>query len=291
MSSKNTTIKQLRLEQYQYHYALYPYLKNWKKGPYTFLKAILYMEAGALLVYFLLKTKIKPNTLSITYGLLGLAGGILLAISTKETVLIAIFIFFFKGILDWGDGHLARTRGETSVTGSILDQYGGVLGALGFQMGLGFYVAQKSGMILFYYLVALIPLLYTGRLHAYAFFMLFRERITSEKIKEYGKENVLDAPTKPNSKKTDADFVDEYPKAYKLIRNFLDDRARTIDFVCSILLLEIFTDIFISWIIFLGFLIKQFLIFCVSFYIIAKENWAEKQLKNKLKEISKAYER
>ncbi|GAI05541.1 unnamed protein product, partial [marine sediment metagenome] len=151
---------ELRKEQYEYNCGLYPYLNEWRKNPYTWLKARFYMEAGALLVYFLLKTKINPNTVTIIYGLLGLVGGILLAIPINQTILIAILIFFLKGILDWSDGHLARIRGQTSITGDILDPYGALLGALGLQMGLGFYVAQKSDMAIFYYLIPLIPFFY-----------------------------------------------------------------------------------------------------------------------------------
>ena len=143
------------------------------------------MESSAVLVYFLLKTRIKPNTLSIIYGLLGLAGGILLAISTNKTVFIAIFIFFLKAILDWSDGHLARIKNQTSITGVVLDPYGALLGTLGFQVGLGLYVAQKSGMMLFYYLTLLIPLFYAANLISFGYKILFQSCLKSEELKEY----------------------------------------------------------------------------------------------------------
>jgi len=276
-------ITELRKGQYEYNYKLYPYL------PYTWFKARFYMEASAVLVYFLLKTKIKPNTVTIVYGLLGLLGGVLLAVPTNEAVFIAVVIFFSKGILDWSDGHLARIRGQTSVTGSILDSYGALLGALGFQMGLGFYVAQKSETILFYYLIPLIPLFYAGRLHSFAFSELFTKHITSEKIKEYRKKNPSNAATKLDNEELSDSPPKKYGMAYGFIRNFLDDRARTVDLVCLLILLEIFTSIFITWIIFLGFVTKQFVIFLASFCVVARSNWAEKQLKNKEEEISRVF--
>ncbi len=281
------TIRELRQEQYDRHSKLYPYINDWKKNPYTWFKARFYMEASALLVYFLLKTKIKPNTVTIVYGLLGLVGGILLAVPTKATILIAICIFFSKGILDWSDGHLARITNQTSVTGHILDTYGAFLGSLGFQIGLGFYVAQKSEIMLFYYLVPLIPLFYAGKFHSYALSVLLSKYITPEKIKEYNRKNLQEASANVDEK-PDVDCSKRYGKIYNLVKNFLDDRARTVDFVCVLLLLEMFTSVFVTWIIFLGFVTRQFLFFSTSFYMVSWRSWAEKQLENKIEEISRA---
>jgi hypothetical protein len=288
MADNNITIKQIRQTQYDYHNKLFPYINDWKKNPYTWLKARFYMEASSLLVYFLLKTKIKPNTVTIIYALLGLFGGVLLAIAKNETVLAAIFIFFCKGILDWSDGLFARTTGQTSITGHILDTYGATLGSLGLQIGLGFYVAQKSEIMLFYYMVPLIPLFYAIRLHSYASCVLFGEYITSEKIKEYNKKNLTEMPANPD-KKPDAGFDRRYGKMRNFLKYFLDDRARTVDFICLLLILEMLTSIFITWIIFLGFLVKQFLIFLASFFMTANKGEAERQLRNKIEEINKVF--
>lgn len=290
MQTKETcvklTIRELRQEQYDRHSKLYPYINDWKKNPYTWLKARFYMEASALLVYFLLKTKIKPNTVTIIYGLLGMIGGILLAVPTKTTILIAICIFFSKGILDWSDGHLARITNQTSIAGHILDGYGAFLGSLGLQVGLGFYVAQKSEMMLFYYLIPLIPLFYATKLHSYAVHVLFNEYITSEKTREYNRE-ILQEKSANLDENTKAGFNKRYGKIHNLVKNFLDDRARTVDFICFLLLLEMYTSVFVTWIIFLGFIAKQFLIFLTSFYMVSWRNWAEKQLEDKIEEISR----
>ncbi|MCF7878926.1 MAG: CDP-alcohol phosphatidyltransferase family protein, partial [Candidatus Omnitrophica bacterium] len=167
------SVTELRKYQYDYHTKLYPYLNDWKRNPYTWLKARFYMETSAILVYFLLKTKIKPNTVTIVYGLLGIIGGILLGISKNPTVIIAIAIFFLKGILDWSDGHLARVTGQTSITGYVLDVYGALLNDLGFQIGLGFYVAFKTGNPIFYYMIFLIPFFYAVNLKSFSQAVLF----------------------------------------------------------------------------------------------------------------------
>lgn len=283
------TIAEIREEMYRDKYEHFPYIKDWKKNPYTWFKAKLYMEAGIILGFFLLKTKIRPNTITIAYGLLGLIGGVLLAIPINQTILIAILIFFLKGILDWTDGLVARIKNQVSITGSILDPYSGFLGALGLQIGLGFYVAQKSGMMIFYYLIPLIPLFYAGKLHSFATDMLFNEFISSKKIKEYRKNNMSNSIQSKVEKPSEV-LGKKYSKIYNLIKNFLDDRARTVDFICLLLLLEMFTPVFITWIIFLGYIVKRFIIFFISFYIVAKKDWAEDQFKSKIEEIFTVFE-
>lgn len=285
--NSNISLKRLRKEQYEYNICLLPYLNDWKKYPYTYLKIRLYMEASAVLVYFLAKTKIKPNTVTITYGLLGLIGGILLSIPAHAAIYTAICIFFLKGILDSTDGHLARLKKQTSVTGDVLDPYGALLGALGFKIGLGFYVAHKSGIMLFYYLIPLIPLFYALKAHHFADVRLFLDYITSERIKKY-KSMASEALSGKDAKNPGKVLNDGFSVLRNMFTNFLDDCARTVDFVCLLIFLEQITHIFVTWIIFLGFLLKQFLIFTASFYLVARKDWAEKQLAEKLKEIEKA---
>ena len=118
-----TSIFELRKHQYEYHFNRFPYMKDWKTNPYTCFKSRVYMELSAILVYLLLKTSIHPNTVSVCYMILGIMGGVLLAIPIKATILFSILIFFLKGVLDWSDGHLARIKEQTSITGEILDPY------------------------------------------------------------------------------------------------------------------------------------------------------------------------
>ncbi len=279
------SIRELRQDQYEYRTKVFPYINDWKRCPYTCFKARLYMEASALLIFWLQRTRITPNTVTVWYGLLGLVGGILLAFGIKITVLAAVGIFFFKGILDWADGYLAKIKNLTSVAGDMLDRYGAILGALGFQMGLGFYVAQKSGMTFFYYLIPLIPMFLCSKLHNFATVVFFKEYITQEKIREYKKDyagsSEVDALKTAAEEKVDS----RIDKIHERLKNFLDNRARTVDLVCLLLVIEAFTPVFVTWIVFLGFVIREFLFFTASFYIVLKRRWAERQLKEKMEEI------
>ena len=64
--------------------------------------------------------------------------GFLISLDKSEFIMVGIFIFFTRGILDWTDGHLARKTGKTSLTGHVLDEYGALLGSVGLGFGLGF---------------------------------------------------------------------------------------------------------------------------------------------------------
>ena len=276
------TIRELRTEQYRYNSGVVPHINNWKRNPYTFLKARFYMEASAILVYFLLKTRIKPNTVTIIYGLVGILGCILLAIPTNTTHIIAILIFFTKGILDWSDGHFARITGQTSVTGHVLDVYGSLLNDLGFQMGLGFYVAFKTDIVMFYYLIPLIPFFYATRLKSFARAILFEEiskkGFFSNEIQK-GTNIGTSGKTHENVK---SGILGKYEKYSKYLSSFLDPRARSVDFICLLILLEIIFQINVTWIIFLLLLMKQLLIFIASFYIVGKGGWAENELNERI---------
>ena len=147
------TFKEIRRQQYAYH-------RGHDKSLYTWFKACLYMEGASILVYLCQFTPITPNCLTICYGLLGVIGGTLLALGKKEFLLTAILIFYFKGILDWSDGHLARITNKETILGHRLDIICGRIGTIAFYTGLLMYISHKLN---FYYLPLLAPFFYLYR--------------------------------------------------------------------------------------------------------------------------------
>ncbi len=258
-------------------------LDNWRAEPYTSLKARFYMEASSVLVWLLLKTKIKPNTVTIFYGLAGIIGCVLLSIPYKWTIIVALFIFFTKGILDWTDGQLARETKQTSLAGHMLDAYGAQLGALGLQIGLGFYVAQKVDFMPFFYLVPLIPFFYTASLTSFCYSPLF-DQISKESLKIQNEKNLQ---KEKNGENNGADDIrSDRWKRYLWINHVLDDRARSVDFILLLILIEIiYPSFFVTWIVFLLLVFKRFLIFSGKFYLVAYKGWVERTLETKLNEI------
>lgn len=271
------TIKEARKYQYNYHSEKFPYLDDWKHHPYTFLKSRFYMELSAVLVHFLLKTKIKPNTVTIIYGLSGVVGCVLLVIPSSTAHFMAILVFFTKGILDWSDGHFARVTGQTSETGHVLDTYGALLNDLGFQIGLGFYVASKTNSSIFYYLIVLIPFCYAAGLKSFSHNVLFEKFLDNRFIPDrMGRYQFVQMNTV--SKNAGINVLEKYRKIYKIFFSFLDARARNVDFICLMILIEIFTSVSVTWIIFIAFVIKRIILFLGGFYLIIKKSWVEKSL-------------
>jgi phosphatidylglycerophosphate synthase len=276
------TIKELRFEQYDYHKEKFPYLFDFIRNPYSFLKARFYMENSAILVWLLLKTNIKPNTVSVIYGLAGIATGILLSIPNNYTIFIALVIAFNKGILDWSDGHLARVTGRTSMTGHILDIYGATLNSLGLQIGLGLYVANRTEVFFYYYLVILLLFFRSASLLFFSRNVLFDEISNQNTVSNYKKN--FDENDDSELNVNNSVNLNEKKYIYYL-SNFLDDRARSVDFICLIILLDLFSLVNISWILFLLIVIKYFIIFTGGFYKVARGGWAENEISNKLMKL------
>ena len=279
MTRTQKTIKELRFEQYDYHREKFPYLFDFIRNPYSFLKARFYMENSAILVWFLLKTNIKPNTVSVIYGLAGIATGILLSIPNNYTIFIALVIAFTKGIIDWSDGHLARVTGRTSLTGHILDIYGATLNSLGLQIGLGLYVANRTEDFFYYYLVILLLFFRAASLLFFSRNVLFDEISNQNTVSNYKK--IFDKSDNNKLNVNNSINLNEKKYIYYL-SNFLDDRGRSVDFICLIILLELFSLVNISWILFLLIVIKYFIIFTGGFYKVGRGGWAENEISNKL---------
>lgn len=263
---------------YHYHNTYYSYINNFKKNPYTWLKSRFYMETSAILVFLLLKTNIKPNTVTLIYAFCGIVGGILLAIPTKATILMALFIFFTKSILDWSDGSLARITHQTSLVGNVLDNYGALLNDLGLQIGLGFYVALKTGCFLFYYLIPLIPFFYAAGLISYSHRILFEEILTNNNIVNRTQKNADVATYHKVSKNIKASVLGKYKKYFEFFSAVLDARARNVDFICLLIMIEMFTNFSVTWIIFTVFVVKGFISFVGGYYVTIKKDWIEKSL-------------
>ena len=135
-------------------------LSNWKKHPYTKLKSYYYIELGAVLIYFLIKTKISPNSITLVYALLGIVGACLFAVGNNTALFIGIFVFFSKAIPDWIDGHIARMKGQTSKIGGMLDEWGAQVNTICFQLAICLYVAVNTGSDIYYLLgivISIIP--------------------------------------------------------------------------------------------------------------------------------------
>jgi len=268
------SIRELYFQQIETNLEKSPYIQNFIGSPYSYLKARYYMFFSAVLVYFLQKSSVHPNTITKLYILMAFVGGLLLAIPNPISNFLAIFFIFSKGILDWTDGHLARLKGMTSLTGHILDVYGARIHSLTFIIALGIYqYFYLDNNIFFLAALCIYPFCY-GTL-----------------LTKFSNQYILDSVTPENLKNSKIDSnqiktIDlKYPRIYKFLVSFLDDRSRTVDLVLLLIVMEQIGGPPLSWLFFVAVNIKWIVLWSGSFIFSSKIDSADQVLASKLGKI------
>ena len=263
------TLAEIKNYIFAYQFNKFPFLLDFKSNPYTYLKARYYMYCSVYLVFFLLRTRITPNIVTIIYVLAGIATGILLAIPNIYCNLVAVFIAFNKGILDWSDGNLARIKYKPSITGHILDEYGATINSIGLIIGLGFYSMQQSGFTFLTYVIPIVPFLHGEKFMSIGKVILFNNLKSSSLA--------INNKKSSNNKDRDQQSTKQLQYPSKLIRlsNILDDRARSVDFILLIVLLDLYFKTHATVYLFILISIKLLIQFILSFYYGVKNKWAE----------------
>ena len=232
-------------------------INNFKKSPYTYLKSIFNIEAASMLTYISLKLRIKPNSMSFAYATLGGIGGALLAIPNNDLFnLIAIIIFFSSGVLDECDGALARINNQATDFGSFLDAWAGKFNYTCFIVGLGLHLFNKNNE--FYFLILIIIILIASSTN----FKLINLQLCSLAIFKKARNTTKNKNLK-NEKKSKQKLVIQELKM--LLRNSFDDRSRSIDLICLLILINFERDILIILnLIFYFIAVKSILAFIYS---------------------------
>ena len=137
--------KDLRVDFYDYIYSsLDSSYTGWNiKNLYKKLKSIYYVEVGLVLLYFIVRTKIHPNSITLLYALIGILGLLLFINDSVVANYIALFLFFSKSIPDWIDGYLAKIKGCLSEIGALLDTWGARVNSIAFQLGISVFASYS----------------------------------------------------------------------------------------------------------------------------------------------------
>ena len=160
-----------------------------------------------------------------------------------------------KGSVDWTDGLVARIKNQTSPTGHILDTWGSHIGSVSLISSLGIYCYNNFLDEIYLILTIIILFLKIIDFKLFAYHQLFYELLNNEI--EFNKN--LDKNKNEISKKENL--------AVLIVKNFMDDRARTVDMICFLILLEIIYDFhFFSKIILTLYLLKAIILFIGIFY-------------------------
>ena len=263
------SFKEIKRFTFNHQLKKFPFLKDFYKNPYTYVKGRYYMYGSVVLLFALLRSNIRPNTVTLLYVLCGLIGGLLLAIPNYYCNIAAVIIFFNKGILDWSDGHLARIKFKTTLTGHILDEYGAVINSICLTIGLGFFAMHKSDLLFLMYLIPIAPLLHG------TMFVSFGKVVMFNNLDDL----LIDKARKKDPKKINNSnkslYSVAYPSILNRLSNILDDRARSVDFILLIVLCDIYLNSYNSIYIFLLLLLKLFIMFFLSLYYGIKYKRAE----------------
>lgn len=197
-------------------------MNNWLGSPYTCLKLRFCIELSSIFVYLLQFTKIKPNQITYIYAFSGLFGGVCLATNNSSFIILGIIIFFSKIVFDGTDGLLARVKYKPSKFGAILDEWAGLVGEYGFIFGLGLYLYNFSGNILYLYLMISILIFKSIDFKNYIYNrVLFKKKQLNKSVKNKNKENKFFSFLK------------------KFIRDGFNYQGKTVDLILLIMIIEL----------------------------------------------------
>ena len=286
--SYSQSLKEIRNTQYAYQTKdawnnFKVDINDFKSNPYTFLKWRLYLETSSLLLYILVRTNIKPNHISLVYAFLGILTLLFMGLpfENKMFLYFGLFIVFSKTIIDACDGYIARLKNQKSISGFVLDPYGAYINVIGFQSGMGFYLANTYDNNFFLYLVFLIPFCYAVRFKNYAYSNLLNEIIENK--------NYIDSKHPSVKKKDDLSNSNlskleksNFKKFYKFFINIFDDRARSVDLIILFFLIEINFNIKLIEYVFYYLICKHLIIVLVSLIVYSNNEWLENKI-NKIR--------
>ena len=241
-------------------------IDSWKKNPYSCFKSRIYIELSTIFAYFLQFTSITPNHISIIYGLSGVLAGVFLVTGINTLMIVGLIIFFLKGSLDWTDGLIARIKNQTSSVGHILDTWGSHIGNISFIISIGIYCFNLTNNSIYLFFLILILFLKIIDFKFFAYHQLFYEAL-NKKI------NLKSSTSEKN------DILKKQSFSISFIKNFMDDRSRTVDTVCFLIILEIIYELsYFSQIIFGLYFLKSIIIFFGRFYTFYIKGRLEKEV-------------
>ena len=236
-------------------------IDDWKYSPYNCFKARVYIELSSLLVFVLQFTRISPNQVTLVYALSGLLGGVLLSLNNDTLVIIACLIFYFKGTFDWTDGLLARIKNKTSSFGHILDAWGSNVGYIFFVSGFSIYCFNITNNNIYIFILVFFLIIKTIDFKIYLYQQSFYEILNNT-------QNI-----DKNFLKRDEIIKEEKNYIYIFLKAFMDDRARTTDFVLLLIILNILYGFnFLIEVAVISYFIKSLIVFIINFYLLYKKN-------------------
>jgi len=241
-------------------------ITDWKSSPYSCFKARIYIELSTIFAFFFQFIPITPNHISLIYCLSGAIAGLFLTTNIDFLMISGLLIFFLKNSLDWTDGLVARINQQTSSVGHILDTWGSHIGSISLVSSLGIYCFNLTNNNFYLFITIIILFIKVIDFKLFSYHQLFYEG--------------LNGTISVNNKKKGSELQKQKSLIKFFIKNFMDDRARTVDTVCLFLFLEIVYSIdYFSRFFLLMYFIKAIILFIGLFYVYYFQKEIEKQIK------------
>jgi phosphatidylglycerophosphate synthase len=221
--------KKIRKTMYDVQLTRWAHLIN-ASSPYTLIKAIYYMETASLFLFITQRVITSPNFITFLYALTGVAGAFLLNSSQEVLFYMGIFMVFTKGTFDWADGPLARRLNKTSFLGHALDTYGAHVSDAAFRVAFVYYALGYFPELMPLFPVLAFVLLVTD-------FRLFSDfqylKIATDTAKKQIRNNDFEHDIRSDNRQHSS-----LKKWYFRYTSFLDSRARSIDSLLFVLLVD-----------------------------------------------------
>ena len=231
--------QEIRLEMYDVQLRRWGELLN-IRSPYSLIKAVYYIETASLFLFATQKIIKSPNFITFLYAITGVIGSFLLCSVENALFYTGVFMVFTKGTFDWADGPLARRLNKTSFLGHSFDTYGAHVIDSAFRVTFVYYTLGYYPDLMFLFPVIAFILLIT-KFNLFSDFLYYKNNTDStldngKKIRSNEFEEVIKDPKK----------IKGIAKLYYSYQSILDARARSIDFLLLILLVDNMFDYNIS---------------------------------------------
>jgi hypothetical protein len=210
------------------------------KSPYTLIKAVYYIETASIFLFITQAFIRSPNFITMLYVIAGVVGAFLLNSEQSSLFNLGIFLVFTKGTFDWADGPLARHLNKTSFLGHSFDIYGAHVIDCAFRVTFVYYTLEYYPDLMFLFPVIAFILLIT-KFNLFSDFLYYKNNIdnTSDNGKKVRSNEFEEGLKDPKN-------IKGFTKLYYSYQSILDARARSIDFLLLILLIDNIYDYNIS---------------------------------------------
>lgn len=160
---------------------------------------IFYRPLAFLLVISVYNTKIKPDHLTLTAIIMGLAGGFFYSFGLHSTCILGASFYLLFNIFDCSDGQLARLKRNGTPVGRLLDGMADYIATIaiyaGIAIGYSNSPGQPSSMLILLSLVGISIIIQEALVDYYRTrfldIVLKRKNTFNEGIEEYRKEFVI----------------------------------------------------------------------------------------------------